>query len=558
MVGNMNYVLQDQEDIRWYFTLSEDNKIRYTKRQGGQWSDYEYIDSPPIESYSATIDNKGIIRILAYTTVRQLIYYERINERWNARTLERIYSRFQNISYFSIQCSDLGTHILCYIDNSLNKSAELLIHYYLYEGKWYGGRLWRFMSDQKTMPQALSIDTANRLHLLYTQNFRQRIHLYYCIYDPIALSWEEPTNIHSSASLGQYQLHVDEFQNAHIVWTEIIDGQYQIKYLSKSITNSTEDWKEVVLYRSENKIQSPVILDNDYLQCFWKEDLSIYKMISTDSGVTWSAPEFIPDSSQYDTALLNYTLLENNVPKTWSLWGQEYPDLRLLGFDWNAGDRLITSRNKKFNIIGSPDHIEIQQGISSLKRENAGLKDDIRNLFSEIQQLQPIVYNLQDQMQINEKALFNINARIKQLNFQVNQPKRSPRQANYNVIPSTSYQEEKKQPNPRVWVKAPPGDESTKEKPLADKMSSKQELLPEKEPLKEDKSPAPMNIPPIDESKYPIGETILQDKKLLKKVITPIVDDISEGDIGEKEKDIERISLGDTTILINPEDPDDY
>ena len=54
------------------------------------------------KGYSVTLDSKGIIRLIAYTTTRQLVYYEFLEGKWNSQVVDRIYSRYQDIPYYFI------------------------------------------------------------------------------------------------------------------------------------------------------------------------------------------------------------------------------------------------------------------------------------------------------------------------------------------------------------------------------------------------------------------------------------------------------------------------
>lgn len=555
----MNYVLENQEGIRWYFSLSEDEKIMYVSDESGSWSEPQYMDTPSIKSYSATIDAQGIIRLVAYTTSHQLLYYELNGGGWSSRVVERVYSRYQDISYSSIHSSGSGTHILCYISSALGKSAELLIHYHLYEDKWYGGRLWRFMSHQKTKPQAVSLDEQNRLHLLFTQSSRQNTHFYYSVYDPGDLSWKNPTFIHSSPSLNQYKLYVDRLQNVHLIWTEKVDGQYEVKYLSKLIDDPGREWRETTLYSSPDKLHSPIILDDNELQCVWKEGQFLYKIISKDSGLTWSIPEPLPNALDRHVGLIHYSSFLNGESTAQTLWGRKFPDVELLGLGEDHDEPVADTTNWS--------HME--QGVSSLRKENSGLKKNMRSVYTQIDQLQSLVYDLQDQVQTNEKSLFNINARLKQLDFKIKQTQDRSRQSHHKVIPNIDERKENRDPRRRFYVKSEveesynepfeqenSREEPPRDQPVSDKSANVQPPIEEKPPKEEpiDKEP-PMNIPPSDEGKYPEGKDISDSSKPSRKVVIPVIEDENDE---EEERDIERISLGDTTILINPGDPDDY
>ena len=133
------FVLEDKEETKWLFFLSPSNRILYCRLSEENKSQNSMVDSQPVKDFYATIDGNGVVRILAYTFSRQLVYYEWSNGRWIRQILERIYSRFQNIPFISILSGSNITYVLYYIESSLTKSEEFLVHYYLQEEKWYGG-----------------------------------------------------------------------------------------------------------------------------------------------------------------------------------------------------------------------------------------------------------------------------------------------------------------------------------------------------------------------------------------------------------------------------------
>lgn len=576
----INYILQDQKGVKWYFYLSENKKIMYTTKAEEDWSTHEYINSQPIENFSVTIDNTGIIRILAYTTTRHLTYFEFTDGKWRSQVIERIYSRFQDIPYFTILSSSTGVHILYYIDHSLSRSGELLIHYFLHKGKWHGGRIWKFISDQLTKFQSLCIDNKDRLHMIFTQKWRQRYHLYHCVYDPAALSWIDPITIHSSSDNHDYELYVDSQLNLHILWAKQVEQHYEIKHLSKFAKDSSPEWKESVIHQSAHEIKVPLIMEEKDLYCFWKEGKSLYKMYSKDLGQTWSAPELLKESLYYDAVLHNLAFLDNQQPKTMKVWGQAFPDVKLAGINLrsisdhdNASSSVLSSSYERTEQKEYIDWINMKRAIESLKQDNKRMREAINNLFSQLDHINSIVYSLQDQMQINERSLFNINAQIKQLNFQIKQLHMRIRQASSKTYGIQQYQaqdidefEERKSTEQEIHDKI---QIKTSEEKLEEKPKDKEEISKETddqsyEEQNKDQAHGEQNL---DLDKYNSKEETqgeLEDQKEEKaeeKIDSQTeennIDNATEQYEKKEEKNTQRITLGNTVILINPENPED-
>ena len=569
----INYILQDEKGVIWYFYLSENKKIMYTTKIAEDWSTHEYINTQPIENFSVTIDNMGIIRLLGYTTTRHLIYFEFSDDKWKSQVIERIYSRFQDIPYFSILSSSTGVHILYYIDHSLSRSGELLVHYYLHKGKWYGGKLWKFMSDQMTKFQSLYVDNKDRLHMLFTQKWRQRFHLYHCIYDPAALSWIDPITIHSSSDDYSYEFSVDSQLNLHVLWARKVEQNYEIRHLSKFTKDSSMEWKESVIHQSSHEIKAPLIIEDHDLYCFWKEGKSLYRMYSKDLGQTWSAPELLKESLHYDAVLHNMIFLDKEKPKTVKVWGQGFPNIRIAGINLtttsnhdNTAKRSLSSSNEKTEQREYIDWINMKRAIESLKQDNKRMREAINNLFSQIDHLNSIIYSLQDQMQINERSLFNINAQIKQLNFQIKQLHIRIRQASSRTYGFQQFHEQEKYINESEESKNIEQEihsEKTQIETYEEEPEEKKEISEEnKIQVNEDQNKVEIHEEQSSEPDKQNSQEETQVKKEDQK------QEKAEGNIHDKadkvieqeeeeEKNTQRITLGNTVILINPENPDD-
>ncbi|HZJ57105.1 MAG TPA: hypothetical protein VFD89_02580 [Clostridia bacterium] len=637
--------LQDREGTIWFFYLSDNQRIGYAVNIQGDWSAHEHIDSQPIKGYSATLDSKGIIRLIAYTATHQLIYYEFVGGKWNSQVIERIYSRYQDIPYYSIRSSVLGIHILYYINHSLSRSGETLIHYYLQDGRWNGGRLWKFVSDQMTMVRDLYIDSHNNLQLLFTQRWRQKHHLYHCVYDHATLSWMDPVNIHSAVSSYDYRLFVGSSDDPHILWHTEMEGNRHIHHLFKSgPPQDSPSWQEALIHETPHSIDTPVLMEDDNgLYCIWKEDGLIYKRLSHDLGRTWSTPQVATDSMNYDASLLDFAYLDNGIPRSLSLWGQGYPAMRLAVAD----DKIVIDRVKMQDSPKPPQPspdldqgkrdslaiADIKRTIASIRRKNSGLSEDIGNLSVQVDRLNALVYTLQEQIQINDRSLFNIHAQIKQLDFQIKQLQLRSRQVSprvysaddsrYRPLPITLDQDGK------ILVESQhlPADvsadveEDEGMEPLEEnesKLIHKEDSNPlnnnqtyaesksspkVKPPQTGDSTGGPKKDPPMGGGNTPketkpkvhgdgpvvsesTGDSIsmedsistedrksMGDRKSTKEstspraivtveaVVSPEDDDPPETDSHPEDKsnrDIERISLGNTTILINPENPEDF
>ena len=561
------HYLLDQEGTLWFFYLSENQRIGYATNIQGDWSTHKYIDSQPIKGYSVTLDSKGIIRLIAYTTTRQLVYYEFLEGKWNSQVVDRIYSRYQDIPYYFILSSALGVHILYYINHSLSRSGETMAHYYLQGGKWNGGRVWKFVSDQMTVIHTPCIDNNNNLQLLFTQRWRNKDHLYHCIYDHASLSWMDPVHIHSSLSAHSYRIFAGSADDLHILWLSEGAEEYRIHHLLRpeSVQDNSNPWQKLLIHETPHSIETPVMTEaDDGLSCFWKEDRLIYRRISTDLGKTWSPPQSIRESMNCDATLLNFTYLDNGAPKSLSLWGQGYPELKLMGIkdEFLPGKTQAQDAPKAQLSPWDPDPerkdplalTDIKRAITSIRRKNNSLGESIKELSAQVDRLNSLVYTLQEQMQINDRSLFNIHAQLKQLDFQIKQLQLRSRQVStrvydanekrYKPLPITLDQDGKIQ----VENSLPQIDTD----PDNDSRSAVDDLgLSEGGGAVEssENQPAANGDVPREEDTQFAGDSGIQDED------SPEINN-SQGNNSDRE--IERITLGNTTILINPENQEDF
>jgi len=561
------YYLMDQEGTLWFFYLSENQKIGYAINIQGEWSAHKYIDSQPIKDYSVALDSKGIIRLVAYTATRQLVYYEFLEGKWNSQVIERIYSRYQDIPYFFIRSSALGVHILYYLNHSLSRSGETMVHYYLQGGKWNGGRVWKFVSDQMTVIHNSCVDHNNNLQLLFTQRWRNKDHLYHCVYDHASLSWMEPVHIHSTLSSHSYRLFAGSSGDLHILWSTETEGKYRIHHLLRpeSVQDIPNTWQKSMIHETTHRIETPVMAeDADRLYCFWKEDRLIYEKSSSDLGKTWSSPQPVRESMDYDATLLNYIYLNNGVPNSLSLWGQGYPTIKLAGTkdEIYSGKAQTQDAPKARLYPWSTDQqqrdslalADMEKGMASLRRRNTSLGESIKELSAQVDRLNSLVYTLQEQVQINDRSLFNIHAQLKQLDFQMKQLQLRSRQVSPRVY-DTNENQHKPIPitlgqNGKIQVE---NIHSQSDDIINDDLKSSADDSETKESGKEGKTLEEQSEETGDVSKQEEDTQITSDSYIHDEDSSETNN--SPEDKGERE--IERITLGNTTILINPENPED-
>ena len=116
---------------------------------------------------------------------------------------------------------------------------------------------------------------------------------------------------------------------------------------------------------------------------FWKEDKALYKMSSKDLGLSWSAPELLRESLDYDAVLLNITSWNKGRPKPIKMWGQEFPHISLAGIDLDSTGLQKPIAKVSPIQLSAEDEIEekeyvnwvdTKESIRSMKRENKRMR----------------------------------------------------------------------------------------------------------------------------------------------------------------------------------------
>lgn len=519
-LDNKRFLLEDENENRWLFFLSSSKRIQYYKLGEEDKFQNNTVDSQPVRDFCATIDKNGTIRILAYTLTRQLLYYELINNRWERQVLERVYSRFQNISYISILSAANTIHILYYVESSLIKSAELLVHYYLQGGKWYGGPLWKFVSDEATTPQAAFVDPKDNIHIILTKQRKNGSHtLFHARFSSNSLSWAGPSLIHTFyGRCSQFQLFVNHDENIYIAWVEKTDDIYRIKYLYQIKEDPNSTWHEAILYQSPQQISFPTFIQTDELSCLWQENKQLYQINSLDAGRSWSQPYTAIEDYQEQFNLLYFIgRSRDKLPShSTSIWTQGYPDIKFVGLEQSMSEKshypeqtLQSDYDSKLEKIKSSLDFVNKELNKEIKRN----KTQIVNLSSQMEQLYSALYELQEQFKLRERAIFTIQTELKRLRFDIQK----------------IYQRVRPTPNVETVAASEPA--------VSQKLD---------EPKDEQANDTPKNEQVNEDNKPDNRDTAVQADV-----------DVKQPQKSEETKEAEIITLGNTTILINPEDTDD-
>ena len=109
------YLLESPSGLLWNIYIDEDMHLVYSKKQNNSWSSATLLDKFNMKNFSSTIDIEDKVHIVAYTTTKQLIYYQWNGNQWLYSIMTTLRSRFQDISFVKIVADENNVHILYHV-----------------------------------------------------------------------------------------------------------------------------------------------------------------------------------------------------------------------------------------------------------------------------------------------------------------------------------------------------------------------------------------------------------------------------------------------------------
>ncbi|NLB43319.1 MAG: hypothetical protein GX815_13920 [Clostridiales bacterium] len=506
-----SYLLEESLGKQWYFTLNDQQLIEYSCKIDDAWTKSVPVDNRPIRQFSVTIDSNDTINLLAYNSSKQLIYYECKEDQWYQRLLLPISSRFENISFLEVLSTHYHIHLFYYIENSLKRAQESLIHSYLKDGKWNSDVLLNFLTDQVVTPQLIRSDDKGNIFCVYTRRIQNQSRCYYVYYDANNNAWSKPTILFQKpGSCCEFNGQTDSSGNLHLVWIEEVGSEYCLNYKSINPNDKYTTSETICIQEGVEQVQNPSLHIGSKLYCFWIQDESGFACQGDIGGLRWEIPQVITKGPILKYIKISKTL--DGRANTQPQLGDGYPE-----FEWTLETMLLGNKPLRQKYIDQMEdqYEKIDKPSSSQILEKIKQRiDKLDSQMNEVQNSLDEVYNalhgLQDHIRQNDKGSFQREAQIRKLSFELEQL-RSTR----SKIPYTRVLSLEDMSNSDTSIKTFEMEEKKQEE--HSQVEQKQVEIPMEEQLEEERS------------------------KPLKNV-----------DTGSGE-----IHLGDVSILINPEDESD-
>lgn len=433
MCQNINkYLLEDSKGTKWYFYLSEDNKLLFSVNTGGSWSKPAGVDRYSVKCFSATIDHRDKAYLLVYTHSRMLIYYEWDGYQWLHNIIYQTRSRFESIPFLSITTSQLTTHIFYYIENALRKSRESLVHFYLSKYEWKKGPALTFPSDEGVIPVDMVLDPSGNINFISYRKKNDKVLWYINTLENASSHWDaEQLLFTSKISPENTNIYIDKEKIVHFLLTEKKEDKYVLKYRNANLANlgQEEDIAKPILL--DETVSAPIHIfgGKDMAECIWAVNNEI-RIRETES--VYAQNKRLKTASKDTVSTYVYKTIKNNkTPVCQIRMGDGYPD-----FSWAVGegveettgeaaggatgktDSLVAPVNKV--MIYQNEQTESSPHSEKYKKELSKLKKQIKSLSSQIDELYSSLVIIKDHLEERNRILFDLETTVKLLSNKVN------------------------------------------------------------------------------------------------------------------------------------------
>lgn len=423
----IEYVLKTPSDVIWHIYLDEHSRLVYNKMQSNKWSDAMLLDKCIIKNFSATVDINEQIHIVAYTSIKQLIYYQWNGSQWLYSIITTIRSRFQDIEFINILSELEHVHILYYIKSTLYKNMETLYHYYGNGFNWQGGKILSFPSEDNIDIISAYWYDINSLYLHYSYKKKNNTLIYRSIFDRKQYTWSNPIQVLKTDSILQdIQICIDEDKKIHMIGINTENNVYTLYYV--------DDENERIIINAQPKpFISPIIKylkGNIYVA--WAIDDRIFSIISTNMGNSFNklkdviANDILPF---YHVTIKEdgYSQYEKSFGKIYPLF-QSYENLVL-------EDTNSKSKSHQYSIGNELEEIE---------QEVKNLKEQINTFTTQFNDIYSLLDNFNEHFINYKKILYQLQSTIKKQSNEIQRLQQIITKNNYqtNVSYTIPYKEE--------------------------------------------------------------------------------------------------------------------
>ena len=401
------HLLESPSGVLWNIYIDEDMHMVYSKKQNSSWSGAMPLDKFSIKSFSATIDMEDKVHIVAYTTTKQLIYYQWDGSQWLYSIMTTIRSRFQDIPFSKIVSDGDNVHVLYHVESALHRNKDVVYHYYGDGFNWQGGRIFSFPSEDNISIDSLYWYDKSYIDLYYSQKEDSKTLVYKSRFNKKNSLWGDPVpSFHIPLSLEKVQICVDDKKNEHLIGIHDEGDMYTLYYIPR-------DGKQIAVSSQPEPFTFPLIttLDRD-IYMTWNIDDKILSSVLDKEREEFHR---LRETHRNDMWLIDHvTVQSDGISYIRTSWKDIFSQT-------DVDDEL------KSYYYPKSDEIEI------LQRDIYSIKNQIVNFETQLDDLYSLFHTLKDYIMQYEKSLYQIQVSLKKQANEIAQIQNTPIQNKYQT-----------------------------------------------------------------------------------------------------------------------------
>lgn len=401
------YLLESPSGLLWNIYIDEDMHLVYSKKQNNSWSSATLLDKFNMKNFSSTIDIEDKVHIVAYTTTKQLIYYQWNGNQWLYSIMTTLRSRFQDISFVKIVADENNVHILYHVESALYRNKDMVYHYYGDGFNWQGGRIFSFPSEDNISISNLYFYDKSSMYLYYSQKINGKTLVYRSDFDKTNSLWSDPiSSFHIPLSLEKVQILLDERKHEHLIGVHDEGDMYTLYYMPRNE-------KQIIVSSQLKPFTFPLIttLDGE-IYVTWNIDDKIFSSVLDKEREEFKR---LRETRRDDLSLIDHVTVQSD-------------GISFLRRSWkNVFSQIDVDDGLKSYYYPESDEIEI------LQKDITSIKNQIVNLETQLDDLYSLFHSLKDHIAQYEKSLYQIQISLKKQANEIAQLQNMPMKNKYQT-----------------------------------------------------------------------------------------------------------------------------
>lgn len=407
------YLLEGPSGKLWNVYIDENMHLVYSKEEEGSWSDPTPLDKLYIRDFSCTIDSNDKVHIVAYSTKRQLIYYQWNGEKWLYSIMDTLRSQSQDVSFAQVISHREHVHILYYLENSLYRNRNPFYHYYGDGFHWKGGRAFTFSPEENVYISNISCQDNDRISLYYSKIYNGKTTVNKTEFNSQSYIWSDPQPAFDlSIYLDTPRVYIDRNGQEHLIGTHIQGNTHTLYYIF-------HNGAQIPISSQSKPFGSPIMsfADND-IYVTWAADGKIFKSILNEKNNSFHMLREVHMDSM--SPVDHVTVGENGIS--------------YLESNWND-----ISFSRSMNDEANPYYYPQADELEILQRDVNSIRNTLANFQHQLEDLYSLYSSLKDHILHYEKVIYQIQLAMKRHDNEIarihNIPKknRSQAQLNYSI-----------------------------------------------------------------------------------------------------------------------------